>query len=158
MNYELVMLRGVAYCKKEAKRLAEQAMKLALNSCEGESYSAVTLCQATKIAQITLEKERFESCVSLVVQALKKMSRGYRTLLVEVYLKNTPKEYFVDKYGVSLSSVYRKLAKARRLFKEKLLALGCDEMWFTNNFGGNDWLSAMLNRQTNGARSEHWQV
>lgn len=158
MNYELVMLRGLAYCRKEAKRLEEMALKMALGTCEGESHSGITLMQATKIAQIALEKEKYQSCITMVLQALKKVPRGYRSLLVEVYLKNTPKEYFVEKYSVSLSTVYRKLTKARALFKDQLELLGCDAEWFARNFGGNDWLSAMLGRRTNGARAEHWQA
>ncbi len=152
MNHELVMLRGLNYCKKEIKRLNAECMSTALKSYDAENWKDGTLGQMQRMVQIALEREKFENYLTLVKQALSDMPKGYRTLLVTVYIKNVSKEEICQRYCVSKSTVYRKLAKSRECFKNKLLLLGCDEKWFCQMYGQTDWVGGMLSRPHNGAR------
>ncbi len=151
MNHELVMLRGLGYCKKEIKRLNAECMCTALKSYDAETWKDGTLGQVQRMVQIALEREKFENYLTLVKQALSDMPKGYRALLVTVYIKNVSKEEICQRYGVSKSTVYRKLAKSRECFKNKLALLGCDEKWFCQMYGRTDWVGGMLSRN-NGAR------
>lgn len=152
MNHELVMLRGIEYCKNSVKKLNEQCLRTALGTFSAESYREGTMGQARDLAEICIKRDKFCRLLELVKTALKNMPKGYRALIISVYIKKTPKEALCAKYGVSLSTVYRKLNLARECFKSKLLLLGCDEQWFADTYGNTEWVNAMLLRSRNGAR------
>ncbi len=152
MNHELVMLRGIKYCKKSIKSLNEQCMNIALRSFSSEKYHDGTLGQAMDLAQKVAEREIFLNYLKLIKTALIEMPRGLRALIVAIYIKELPKEYFCKKYHISPATMYRKLALARDSFRLKLQSLGCDEKWFRDTYGEVEWVHGLLSRTNNGSR------
>lgn len=154
MSHELVMLRGVEYCKKQILRLQEKCLQFALKSFSTEYAKEGTLGQVRILAEMAVEKEDWQRYLELLKIALGNMPTPYRALLVAIYVKKISKEALCAKYHVSLSMVYRKLARARKCFREKLLQLGCTETWFRETYGNNEWISSLIARAKNGARAE----
>lgn len=152
MNHELVMLRGLGHCRKKMLRLQEECLNCALKSFSTEFTRDGTIGQVRAVAQLVVQKENLEKYIDLVKSALADMPRGYRALIVAVYVKKISKEELCRKYKISVSTVYRKLAKARTCFRSKLEALGCTESWFAATYGENDWINCLLERPRNGAR------
>lgn len=154
MSHELVMLRGVEYCKKQIRRLQEKCLKFALKSFSAEFAKEGTLGQVRTLAVMAIEREDWQRYLALLKIALGNMPAPYRAFLVAVYVKKISKEALCEKFHVSLSMVYRKLSRARKCFREKLLELGCTETWFRETYGDNEWISSLLERAKNGARVE----
>lgn len=152
MNYELVMLRGIPYCKKTAQRLQKQCLSTALRSFSSSQAKGGTLGQMTEVAELARMRDDFLYFLSCVKSALTALPDSFRALLVEIYIKNTSKEHICQTYGVSMSTLYRKLARARECFKGKLEFLGCDEQWFESTYGDTDWVRKLLDKQHNGSR------
>ena len=152
MNHELVMLRGISHCRKKIRQLEKECLNCALKSFSSEYSRDGTIGQMRAVATLAVEKDNLVRYVELVKTALSDMPRGYRALIAAVYVKKIPKEDLCKKYHVSLSTLYRKLAKARKSFREKLEALGCTESWFVATYGENEWIAGMLSRPRNGAR------
>ncbi len=122
MNYELTILRGISACKKQLAQLNKQCMEFALNTfssqCSGGTYA-----QAVSLAELVLKRNRLQNYLDAVFQVFLQMPKGYGALLKAVYVKRIPRETLATKYNVSLSTVYRKLAKARSSFKSKMDSL-----------------------------------
>ena len=76
--------------------------------------------------EMVLEKDALQNYLCALAREFNKMPKGYKALLKAVYVKRIPHEYLCKKYNASLSTVYRKLAKARRCFKNKVEALPAD--------------------------------
>ena len=152
MNHELVMLRGLAHCRRKLRRLEEESLSYALKCFSTECMRDGTVGQVRVMAQLAVERENLERYVELVKLALTNMPVGYRALIIAVYVKRVSIEELREKYHVSVSTVYRKLAKARKCFRAKLEALGCTEEWFVATYGNDEVFHALLQRPKNGAR------
>lgn len=152
MNHELVMLRGLGHCKKMMSCLQKESLHYALKSFSTEYVRDGTVGQVKVMAQLAVKKECLLKYINLVQTALQNISRGYRALIAAVYVKKIPKEELAKRYKVSVSTVYRKLAKARKSFRCSLDALGCTEAWFIATYGDFAWINSLLNRPGNGAR------
>lgn len=148
MNHEIAMLQSLSVCKKYLKKLNDRCVKAALNSFSADDYPNGTLGQVGLVSQLTAERDAFLSVVQTMSQALKQIPGGYRALLVAVYVKNTPRHVIASRYGVSLSTVYRKLAQARKCFQGKMKLLGCDDSWFVENFQNFQCAITMFNQQS----------
>lgn len=125
MTYELTILRGISACKKELARKQKQCEKFALATFSSQCREG-TYGQAVALAEMVLEKDALQNYLCALAREFNKMPKGYKALLTAVYVKRIPHEYLCKKYNVSLSTVYRKLAKARRCFKNKVEALPTD--------------------------------
>lgn len=135
MNYELIMLRNALRMKKCAEKFREELEHIAMTSYNTMNWRDGTMGQ---IAAIARTQEKIEECqrfYEIAKNALLVLPKGYRALLVAVYLKRTDKKALAERYRVSLSTVYRKLCRARVSLQRALEQLGCDEEWFLSNYG-----------------------
>ena len=134
MNYELIMLRNALRMKRCAVKFREELQQIALTSYDATCWRNGTMGQ---IGAIACSQERIEECLrfyEIVKSALLIIPAGYRALLVAVYVKKTDKKALAKRYQVSISTVYRKLCRARVSFLNALMSLGCDEEWFLANY------------------------
>ena len=138
MNYELIMLREAVRMKRSANVLKNEINLVAPRSYVSDNWRDGTIGQMLEICNLQRQIAVYEKYYDTVIRALKHVPKGYRALLVAIYLKNTDKEQIVQKYKVSVSTIYRKLCLARKLFLKRLYIIGCTESWFLDNFGDID--------------------
>ena len=135
MNYELIMLRNALRMKRCAEKFREELDHIALTSYNSCTWRNGTMGQIEAMSQA---RDRIEECLrfyEIVKNALLILPKGYRALLVAVYLKRIDKKVLAKRFDVSLSTVYRKLCRARASLLNALKSLGCDEEWFIANYG-----------------------
>ncbi len=148
MNHEIAMLQSLSVCNKYLKKLNKRCMNAALNSFSAEGYPNGTLGQISALAKLTAERDAFLSVMQTVCNALSGMPKGYRALLVAIYVKKVPRQVVADKYGVSLSTVYRKLTRARKYFRTEMEKAGFDAAWFVQNFKNYECALNMFRQQS----------
>lgn len=148
MNHEIAMLQSLSVCNKYLKKLNKRCMNAALNSFSAEGYPNGTLGQISALAKLTAERDAFLSVMHTVCNALNGMPKGYRALLVAIYVKKVPRQVVADKYGVSLSTVYRKLTRARKYFRIEMEKAGFDAAWFVQNFKNYECALNMFRQQS----------
>lgn len=134
MINELTVLKSLKHCKAIVKKLDSESKKLALSSFCAANIQNGTLGQMRQIAQLVCKRDLTKYYFQTVVDALADMPQGYRTLLFSVYIKNFSKTDLCEKYGVSVATLYRKLAHARKIFAQNLHKAGGDESWFGKIF------------------------
>ena len=135
MNYELIMLRNALRMKRCAEKFREELHQIALTSYDTARWRDGTMGQIDAIAR---SQEKIEECLRFyeaVKNALLIIPAGYRALLNAVYIKRTDKKALAKRYHVSISTVYRKLCRARVSFLNALQSFGCNEEWFLSNYG-----------------------
>ena len=135
MNYELIMLRNALRMKRCADKFREDLQHIAMTSYNTFNWRDGTMGQ---IEAMSRSQEKIEECLrfyEVVKSALLVLPRSYRALLVAVYLKRIDKKVIAKRYHVSLSTVYRKLCRARVSFQNALQSFGCDEEWFVTHYG-----------------------
>ena len=130
MNYELIMLKNAQRMKKNIKILTKEMQLIAMRSYDTTNWKNGTLGQIDAISELSSEIEHLVSFCNSIEKALLIIPSKYRALLVAVYFKNYDKEQLGKRFGVSRSTVYRKLFVARKLFYEALQSIGCTEEWF----------------------------
>ena len=130
MINELTVLKSIRHCKAIAKRLDEECKSMALASFCAVHFQNGTMGQMETIARCVCKRNLTEQYFQTVVDALNNMPRGLRALLLSVYVKNVSKSELCEKYKVSIASIYRKLALARKQFALNLCAQGAEEEWF----------------------------
>ena len=145
MNYELIMLRGANRMKYEAVSASKEIMNIAVTSYSTLNYKDGTLGQAEEICRRAAERDHCLLFYNALMQGLRSVPKGNRALLVAIYLKNADKRGICAKYGVSLSTLYRKLSLSRAMLRSALNALGYNEKWFRDNFGSVDWIAEASN-------------
>ena len=91
--------------------------------------------QIAAIREMTSVAERLEELCRNVGNALSLVPRKQRALLVAVYARGADKSELAAKFNVSLSTVYRKLIVARKIFLNKLRAVGLTESVFVADYG-----------------------
>ena len=134
MNYELIMLKNALRMKRCADKYREDLQHIAMTSYNTINFRNGTMGQIEAMAHA---QEKIEECMRFyesVKSALLVLDKGYRALLVAVYIKHVDKSVLAKRYHVSLSTVYRKLCRARANFLVALQALGCDEQWFLTHY------------------------
>ena len=147
MNYELIMLRNALRMKRCAEKFKEELQHIALTSYNTCNWRDGTMGQ---IAAMSDAYEKIEECqrfYEIVKNALLVLPKGYRALLVAVYLKKIDKKVLAKRFDVSLSTVYRKLCRARTGFLNALKGMGCDEEWFLANYGEYEFEERLPNVQ-----------
>ncbi len=140
MNYDMIMLKNAVRMNKSAKILSRELQRLAIQSYDTLHWRDGTMGQVAAMGALTQDISRLRLFWDSVVGALKRISPAERALLVAVYLKCCDKQRLADRFGVSVSTVYRKLFVARKHFCAALQKMGCDEQWFQQNYGDFDWL------------------
>ena len=146
MNYELIMLRNALRMKRCADRFREEIKQIAISSYNVANWRDGTMGQ---IEAMSRASERIEECLrfyEVVKSALLMLPKSYRALLVAVYLKRIDKKVIAKRYCVSLSTVYRKLCRARTSFLNALQSMGCNEEWFVSNYSDYEFEERMAQR------------
>ena len=139
VTYESIMLKNAIRIKKSANVLSLELQKAAMQSYDATRCKDGTMGQISELLDISRRIDRLEELYGYIRQALYAVPSGHRTLLTKVYLrKQTPKEV-ADKFGVSVSTVYRQLSVARNRFRRNLEHIGCDKQWFDSNCSDIDW-------------------
>lgn len=133
--------------RKNAKEMEQITKRLAVKSYMSVSDTAE---EAKRVADFALERDRLYEFYDAVVSALKITPKGCGALLNSVYLHNESKEAICKKYNVSMSTLYRKLAQARKSFRCNLDRLGYDENWLSDNYGKIDWVADLLSHAEGG--------
>ncbi len=135
MNYELTLLRNYSMIKRSASVLRGSARLIALRSYDSARWRDGTMGQIAAIREMTSVAERLEELCRNVGNALSLVPRKQRALLVAVYARGADKSELAAKFNVSLSTVYRKLIVARKIFLNKLRAVGLTESVFVADYG-----------------------
>ncbi|MCH5160060.1 MAG: sigma-70 family RNA polymerase sigma factor [Clostridiales bacterium] len=146
MNYELIMLRNALRMKRCAEKFREEMEHIALTSYNTWNWRDGTMGQIEAMAEA---RDRIEKCMrfyEIVKNALLVLPKGYRALLVAVYLKKIDKKVLAKRFDISLSTVYRKLCRARNSLSNALKGMGCDEEWFLANYGDYEFEERMPRR------------
>lgn len=139
MRYELIMLRNALRMKRTANILTKEMKLIALRSYSTLNWRDGTMGQIRALSQTSQQIADCLDFYNSVEKALLIVPSGYRALLVAVYLKNTDKKQIATRYRVSVSTVYRKLLRARETFLRALNTIGCNEQWFTDRYGEYNW-------------------
>ena len=147
MNYELIMLRNALRMKRCAERFREEMEHIALTS-----YNTLTWRNGTmgQIGAMASAQDKIDECLrfyEIVKNALLILPKGYRALLVSVYVRKKDKNDLAKRFGVSLSTVYRKLFRARTALGNALKSMGCDEEWFIANYGDYEFEERLPNKK-----------
>ena len=140
MNYELIMLNGAKRMKQTGNDYLALAKKKALSSFYD---SATTSEQILKVAEQVKHADSCFAFHNLTLAALKSMRKGYRALMYKIYVKGEDKKLIAKRHGISLSKLYRALAKAKAEFCLELKKLGCTSDWFWNTYGEYDWVNRL---------------
>ena len=135
MNYELIMLRNALRMKNCAENFRDELKHIALRSYDTFNWRDGTMGQIELMSSVSQKIEECLRFYEIVKSALLLIPKGYRALLIAVYLKEIDKKKLAKRYFVSLSTVYRKLKRARTSFSKALKSLGCSEEWFEANYG-----------------------
>ncbi|MCH5156346.1 MAG: hypothetical protein J1G02_00540 [Clostridiales bacterium] len=135
MNYELLILNNAIRMKKTANILTKELELIAMRSYDTTYWRDGTMGQIQAIADISEKIDECNAFCTAVKKALLIVPKTYRALLVTVYFKYCDKKDLAIKYKVSMSTVYRKIRYAREAFKRALESIGCDEQWFSANYG-----------------------
>ena len=135
MNYELIMLRNALRMKRCAEKFREELEHIALTSYNTFNWRDGTMGQIEAMSDAYEKIEECQRFYEIVKNALLVLPKGYRALLVAVYLKKIDKKVLAKRFGVSLSTVYRKLCSARTSLLNALKSMGCDEEWFLAHYG-----------------------
>ncbi len=122
MTYELKVLRGISACKKKLAQMQKQCEEYALKTFSLQC-SQGTYGQALVLAELAIEKEKLQDYLLAVSRAFSQIPYGYRVLLNDVYIKREKFAQLSKEYNMSPSSLYRKLSKARKCFKNKMESL-----------------------------------
>lgn len=141
MNYELIMLKNAVRMKKTANILSKELTLVAMKSYDTFNWRNGTMGQMQAITNISTQIDECLTFYNAVEKALLMIPKGYATLLVTVYFKNTDKVELAKKYKVSRSTVYRKLYAAREMFLRALNSMGFTEQWFTENYAQYDFIA-----------------
>ena len=134
MNYELIMLRNALRMKRCAERFREEMEHIALTSYNTSMWRNGTMGQINAMASAQDKINECQRFYEIVKNALLILPKGYRALLVAVYIRKRDKSDLAKRFGVSLSTVYRKLFRARTSLCNALKSMGCDEEWFLANY------------------------
>ena len=148
MKNELTVLRSIRHCQTIAKKLDEECKKMALSSFCAVNFPRGTMAQIQEIAELVYKRDLTERYFATVVKAIGDMPRGYRALMLAVYVKKASKTQLCMKYGVSLATIYRKLEAARKLFVKKLQAEEAEEQWFVTVYDALEKFYTVLQKQT----------
>lgn len=140
MNYELTMLKNAVRMKKSAALIAREIRLIATKSYDVSYWRNGTMGQVQAISELSAQAELLNDFYTAVRRALFALPAPYRALLVSVYIKDVDRQALAQRYDVSLSSVYRKLCDARRLFSNALVDMGCDEQWFKERYSDFEWV------------------
>lgn len=147
MNYELVMLRGIPYCKKTAQRLQKQCLSTALRSFSSSQAKGGTLGQMTEVAELARMRDDFLYFLSCVKSALTALPDSFRALLVEIYIKTQAKNTFAkptacpcppctenspEQDSVSKASWNFWVATSSGLKTPTATPIGCESCWTSN--------------------------
>ena len=141
MNYATIMLKNAIRMKASAKTLADEILRIALTSYDTVNWREGTMGQVEAISNLSAEIDECNSFYNAVKQALLSIPKKYAVLLVKVYFKRADKELLATKYGVSRSTVYRKLFAAREMFGKTLNLLGFTEDWFYEHYAHYDFIT-----------------
>ena len=134
MNYELIMLRNALRMKRCAERFREEMEHIALTSYNTSTWRNGTMGQINAMASAQDKINECQRFYEIVKNALLILPKGYRALLVAVYIRKRDKSDLAKRFGVSLSTVYRKLFRARTSLCNALKSMGYDEEWFLANY------------------------
>lgn len=137
MHYELVMLRNAIRVKNSAEQMLSEMKSVAVHSYCTLNWRDGTLGQAYALGKWAAQIQQCRNFYEAVASALAQIPRGYRALLIAVYFRYADKRDLAKKYGVSVSTVYRKLLRARTAFCAALNRNGHTYKWFCDNYG--DW-------------------
>lgn len=139
MNFELIMLNNAIRMKNTANILTRELELTAMRSYDTTCWRNGTMGQIEEIVNFSTKIDECLAFYNAVEKALLLIPKTYRALLVAVYFKNTDKLSLAKKYGVSRATVYRKLYRARELFLQALVSIGCTEDWYNVNYGHYDF-------------------
>lgn len=149
MNYELIMLRSANRMKYCDKRISDEIRQIALTSYSVLNYRDGTMGQISLIADRAELRDKCRLFWQSLVEGLSAMPKQQRALLVTVYIKNVDISTLCVKYGISTSTLYRRLFRARSILRSSLTRQGYDEHWFADNFVDLDLATESRLKNTN---------
>lgn len=145
MNYELTLLKNASTLTKSVSLCRRSAQLLAMKSYDTAGWRNGTFGQIAAIEDLLKLADNLQQLCKLIKHSLLLVPRPERALLVAVYVRNLHKKEVAKRYGVSLSTVYRKLYLSRKCFAQMLSRLGLTEEVFENEYGDlnmqGDWVS-----------------
>ena len=133
-RYETTVLKIFTRFYKTIRELETEKKQIALKSYDTSKWRDGTMGQIFAIGALNKQIEWYSNYCQSVRLALSGIDSGYRTLLVAVYVKGADRKHIAEKHGVSISTVYCKLERAKIAFRKSLERLGFTETWFAPYF------------------------
>lgn len=121
---EYLALKKIKDCKPIMKELYRASLQIAFDGLDakvGGTYRTLM-----RLAEISLEGDKIKDWAQRVQRVLSAVRRGYRALLVAVYVRKISVGKLTKKYHVPKREIYSKLCKARKDFETARQALEID--------------------------------
>lgn len=121
---------ALAKCARAYRQVAARFALAAFSATEGESSS-----QFGQIGELLAKSEACSLFCHRLKQALSSMREGEAKLVRRIFVQGMSVADIAAEYGVSLSTVYRKIALARKHFNKALDDVGLTKQWVLDEFG-----------------------
>lgn len=135
IDFDLFVLRlpeAIGMCRKAYLNVAKRLALTAFLAGDGHGETAV---QFEQIGEYLCKSDLCGQFISRVAAAINVLPVKHAALIKSVYVRRTSPSAIAEKYGVSTSTVYRKLRVARKNFVNALTANGVTKQWLVDNFG-----------------------
>ena len=135
IDFDLFVLRlpeAIGMCRKAYLNVAKRLALTAFLAGDGHGETAV---QFEQIGEYLCKSDLCGQFISRVAAAINVLPVKHASLIKSVYVRRTSPSAIAEKYGVSTSTVYRKLRVARKNFVNALTANGVTKQWLVDNFG-----------------------
>ncbi len=134
-SFELFVLQLPSALNKCSEMYLEMARSMAMSAFLSGDGHGETNVQLGKINDCLDKRDMCRSFISRVKKTVAEMPRSQYRLIVELCFKHASCEAVADKFGTSVSTVYRKLRRARRMLLDKLAENGVTKEWVIAEFG-----------------------
>lgn len=134
-SFELFVLQLPLALNKCSEMYLEMARSMAMSAFLSGDGHGETNVQLSKINECLDKRDMCRTFVARVKKTVDEMPRSQYRLIVELCFKHIHPQTIADKFGTSVSTVYRKLRRARKTLVDKLADNGVTKEWVIAEFG-----------------------
>lgn len=103
------------------------------HNCYKNSVMLSTIEQVEKITKLIAVRNAVEHLHNSIVDAINKLDKQQRLLLILLYIRNADKQKICEHFGFSMRTLYRRANGATQQFEHTLKSMGIDRQWLVNN-------------------------
>lgn len=134
-SFELFVLQLPLVLNKCSEMYLEMARSMAMSAFLSGDGHGETNVQLSKINECLDKRDMCRTFVARVKKTVDEMPRSQYRLIVELCFNHIHPQTIADKFGTSVSTVYRKLRRARKTLVDKLADNGVTKEWVIAEFG-----------------------